>query len=100
MAASVAASDDAALAELAALPGFGPRTAPWLLAIGIRSAAQLDRLLEPDDGAVSVYRALRASRPGVNLNALWGLEALRLGCSWQDIPSARKAELRALLADG
>ena len=93
-------SDEAALAELAGLPGFGVRTAPWLLAIGIRSAAQLDRLLGPDDGPVTVYRALRASRPGVSLNALWCLEALRLGCSWQDVPPARKAELKALLQDG
>jgi hypothetical protein len=57
-------------------------------------------MLEPDDGAVTVYRALRASRPGVSLNALWSLEALRLGCSWQDITRARKVELKGLLADG
>ncbi len=88
--------DEAALAELAALPGFGPRTAPWLVAIGITSAEELDRPHQPEDGAVEVYRELRRSRPGVNLNALWVLEGLRLGCDWRQVPQARKAQLREL----
>lgn len=92
--------DAAALDDLAALPGVGRRTAPWLLDIGIHSAAELDRRLDGEDGAVEVYRALRASRAGVSLNALWVLEALRLGCDWRDVPPARKEQLRDRLAAG
>ena len=97
-AAEGARSEAAVLAELAALPGLGPRTTPWLLAIGITSADELDRRLQPVDGALEVFEALRRSRPGVSLNALWVLEALRLGCNWRQVPEDRKRELRARAA--
>lgn len=80
--------------ELARLPGLGPRTSHWLVDIGIQSYEDIDRL-----GSVEVYRRLRDSRPGVTLNALWGLESLLLGCDWRDLPAERKAEPRREVAD-
>ena len=84
--------------ELAALPGLGERTAQWLVAIGITSVAELERRLDAEDGALQVYRDLQASRPGVSLNGLRVLEALRLGCDWRDVPKRRMDELRRELA--
>jgi len=85
---------EAAVAALAALPGLGPASARWLSEVGIESYDDIDRL-----GAVEVYRRVRDSRDGVNLNLLWGLEALLLGCHWRDLPAERKAQLRAELAE-
>jgi DNA transformation protein and related proteins len=81
--------------DLARLPGFGPASAQWLVDIGIESFDDIDRL-----GSVEVFRRLRASRPGVSINALWALECLVLGCHWRDLPADRKARLRADLTDG
>lgn len=78
------------LADLERLPGIGPTTAPWLLAVGVGSYDDIDRL-----GSVEVFRRLQDSRPGLSLNALWVLEALLLGCDWRDLPAERKAQLRA-----
>lgn len=79
--------------DLARLPGLGPVTAQWLLDIGVDGYDDIDRL-----GSVEVYRRLRASRPGVTLNALWALECLLLGCDWRDLPADRKAALRREVA--
>ena len=79
--------------DLARLPGLGPVTAQWLVDIGVDGYDDIDRL-----GSVEVYRRLRASRPGVSLNALWALECLLLGCDWRDLPADRKAALRRELA--
>jgi DNA transformation protein and related proteins len=84
--------DGMARDDLARLPGFGATTAQWLLDIGIESYDDIEEL-----GSLDVYLRLRASRPGVSLNALWALESLLMGCDWRDLPPERKAELRRQL---
>jgi hypothetical protein len=79
-------------AELLRLPGIGPRTAPWLLKIGVASYDDLDRL-----GAVTTYRRLLAAGYPATLNALYALEAVLLDCNWRDLPTSRKEQLRAEL---
>jgi hypothetical protein len=83
------------VADLEQLPGIGPTTARWLVAVGVQSYDDIDRV-----GSVGVFRRLTASRPGVSLNALWVLEALLLGCDWRDLPAGRKAQLRAAVGRG
>lgn len=78
--------------ELAALPGLGTRSAPMLVSVGVESCADLDQL-----GSLEVFRRLRTAHDNVSLNFLWALESLLLGCDWRDLPSSRKAELRAEL---
>ena len=72
-------------------PGIGPVTEKRLVEVGIKDRAALRKL-----GAVPAYQRLKF-RYGraVTLNALYGLEAVILGCHWQAIGAARKAELLA-----
>ena len=74
----------------ALFPGIGPVTERRLVEVGIGNLAALRKL-----GAVKAYQRLRF-RYGkdVTLNALYGLEAVLLGCHWLAIPKARKEELR------
>jgi DNA transformation protein len=71
-------------------PGIGPVTEKRLLAVEVRDLAALRQL-----GAVDAYRRLKF-RFGkhVTLNALYGLEAVILGCDWRDLPPGRKAALK------
>jgi DNA transformation protein len=71
-------------------PGIGPVTEKRLLAVGIQDLAALRRL-----GAVDAYRRLKFRfGKDVTLNALYGLEAVILGCHWLDLPTDRKEALR------
>jgi DNA transformation protein len=75
-------------------PGIDPVTERRLIAIGIGDLAELRKT-----GTVKAYQRLKF-RYGraVTLNALYGLEAVLLGCRWQHLPPARKEELRAAAA--
>ncbi|HVO01172.1 MAG TPA: TfoX/Sxy family protein [Candidatus Cybelea sp.] len=74
----------------AIFPGIGPVTERRLIEIGVKDRAALKKL-----GAVKAYRRLRF-RYGkdVTLNALYGLEAVILGCDWRQLPDSRKTELK------
>jgi len=80
--------------ELARLPGLGPKSAVWLVEVGVESMADIDRL-----GSVAIYRRLRWAREGITLNMLYALESLVLGCHWRDLSSDRKASLRVEVSD-
>ena len=80
--------------ELARLPGLGPKSAVWLVEVGVESMADIDRL-----GSVAIYRRLRRAREGITLNMLYALESLVLGCHWRDLSSDRKAALRVEVSD-
>ena len=66
-----------------------------LVEVGIKDLAALRKL-----GAVKAYQRLKfRCGKAVTLNALYGLEAVLLGCHWLAIPQARKDELKRAAAD-
>jgi DNA transformation protein and related proteins len=74
------------------LRNIGPAGERWLAEIGVHDAEALKAL-----GAVEAWRRLRFFvGPQVNLMALVALEAALLDIRWQDLPPARKAELKAV----
>lgn len=76
-------------------PGIGPVTEQRLVAVGIGDLAALRKL-----GAVKAYKRLKFRYgKAVTLNALYGLEAVLLGCHWRAIPAARKDALRTAAID-
>jgi len=76
-------------------PGIGPVTEKRLVEVGIKDRATLCKL-----GAVPAYQRLKfLYGKAVTLNALYGLEAVILGCHWRAIPETRKAELKVAAAD-
>ena len=75
------------------LRNIGPRTAPRLLEVGVRSYDDLERL-----GSVEVYRRLKERWPrATSLNALWSLEGALLDVRWDQLPPGRRAQLLAEL---
>ena len=74
--------------------GIGPMTEKRLLAVGVEDLVALRKL-----GAVDAYRRLKFRFGNdVTLNALYGLEAVILGCHWLDLPPGRKDELKKAAA--
>lgn len=71
------------------VPGVGPKSAAWLADAGVATWGQLEAL-----GAIEAYRRVKAAHQDkVSLNMLWGLQAVLLGISWRQVPSALKEEL-------
>ncbi len=68
---------------------IGTKTAEWLRDIGIHTA---EELFAAD--IVDVYRRVRASRPGVNIMMLYGLQAALMDIHWNALPEDLKAELK------
>jgi DNA transformation protein len=65
-----------------------------LLEVGIANVATLRKL-----GALDAYRRLKFRfGKDVTLNALYGLEAVILGCHWLALPPGRKDALREAAA--
>lgn len=75
--------------------GLGPRSVAWLADAGITTLQQLETL-----GAVEAYRRVKAAHANtVTLNMLWGLQAVLLGVSWQQLPAQLKEDLRRQLEE-
>ncbi len=75
--------------------GLGPRSVTWLADAGITTLQQLETL-----GAVEAYRRVKAAHPNtVTLNMLWGLQAVLLDISWQQVPPELKEDLRRQLEE-
>jgi DNA transformation protein and related proteins len=75
--------------RLRELRNLGPRSEQMLVAAGIDTPAQLDRL-----GAVEAYRrALAAGWSQPSLNLLWAIEGALLDLDWRELPDSRRAEL-------
>jgi len=79
--------------ELLSLKNIGPKTADWLVAIGIQSGAEIEAL-----GAVVVYRRLQDRYP-VTLNALWALQGAIMDLPFNQLPEVIKADLLRQLAE-
>jgi len=71
-------------------PGIGPVTERRLIEVGIVDLKALRRL-----GAVAAYQRLKFRfGKDVTLNALYGLEAVILGCDWRALTAERKEGLK------
>jgi len=80
-------------ATSAVFPGIGPVTEQRLIEVGIADMKSLRRL-----GAVAAYQRLKFRfGKDVTLNALYGLEAVVLGCDWRALPEERKGELKRVV---
>ena len=79
--------------ELRDLRNLGPASERMLRAAGIRTPSELDEL-----GAVEAYRRVIAAGAHPSLNLLWAIEGALLDLDWRELPSERKAELRAQLS--
>ena len=72
------------------LPNLGPASEAMLLAAGIETPDELDRL-----GPVEAYlRAVHAGAPRHTM-LLWSLDAALLGVGWRDVPLERRREVSA-----
>ena len=68
----------------------GPKSAAWLRQVGVRTREDLEAM-----GAVTAYVKCKRAGFRPSLNMLYSLEGALLGCHWQKVPEARRAELLA-----
>lgn len=73
---------------VSALKGLGPRSVEHLAMIGIHS---VEELLARDP--FEVYAQLKATIPGMSLNALYALIGAVEDRNWQDIKRERRGEI-------
>jgi DNA transformation protein and related proteins len=74
--------------ELAALANLGPKSAQALVAAGVTSFAQVQRL-----GSVATYAKVKQVNPRVTLNLLWALEGAVSGLPWQVVAKEHRTSL-------
>jgi DNA transformation protein len=72
------------------LPNLGPASEAMLVAAGISTPDDLDRL-----GAVEAYRRAVESGAPRHTMLLWSLDAALLGVDWRDVPLDRRREISA-----
>ena len=72
------------------LRNLGPASERMLIAAGITTPDELDRL-----GSLEAYRRAIAAGGHRSLNFLWSLEAALLDVDWSDLPADRKSWLRS-----
>ncbi|MEO6412862.1 MAG: TfoX/Sxy family protein [Pedococcus sp.] len=72
------------------LPNLGPASEAMLVAAGIPTPDDLDRL-----GAVEAYRRVVESGAPRHTMLLWSLDAALLGVDWRDVPIDRRREISA-----
>jgi DNA transformation protein len=71
------------------LRNLGPASERMLVAAGITTPDELDRL-----GSVEAYQRAIAAGGHPSLNFLWSLDAALLDVDWRDLPPDRKSLLR------
>lgn len=84
------ATPPAGPSRLRDLRNLGPASERMLLAAGINTPVELDRL-----GSVEAYRRAIAAGGHRSLNFLWSLDAALLEVDWRDLPADRKSLLRS-----
>ncbi len=86
-----AESDRVAAASLSRLVNLGTVSAGWLVAAGIRSPADLNRV-----GAIAAFHRIAMHRggTGVTFNLLYALEGAIRGLRWDHLPRAERDALR------
>ncbi len=75
--------------QVAKLENLGPKSASWLVAVGVKTLADLQRL-----GSVRTFALVREAGFPATLNLLWALEATLVGVRWDRLPDDAKRELR------
>lgn len=75
------------------LRNLGPASERMLVAAGITTPRELDRL-----GSLEAYRRAIAAGGHRSLNFLWSLDAALLDVDWRDLPPERKSLLRSQVA--
>ncbi|MEZ6049233.1 MAG: TfoX/Sxy family protein [Planctomycetaceae bacterium] len=76
------------------MKNLGPKSREMLRQVKISTLEEIQEL-----GAVTVYLKLQKKFPEVTLNLLWALEGAIQNCHWNELTPARKAELKAQLAN-
>lgn len=70
---------------------IGPKTAEWLVAVGVSTFEDLERI-----GVLEAYKLLVEQYPHkITLNALWGLQGALLDIPWNEISPEMKVKLKA-----
>jgi DNA transformation protein len=67
---------------------IGPKSMAWLRQTGVRTLADLQAV-----GSLAAFVRIKRAGFKPSLNMLYALEGAILGCHWQEIPDARRAEL-------
>lgn len=75
------------------LRNLGPASERMLVAAGITTPGELDRL-----GSLEAYLRAIAAGGHRSLNFLWSLDAALLDVDWRDLPPERKSLLRSQVA--
>ncbi len=79
--------------SLERLPGLGPKSASWLVRVGIDTAVQLR-----DVGAVVAYLRIEQAGLRPSRNLLWALHGALEGKPWTEVAPAEKRRLEAELS--
>jgi DNA-3-methyladenine glycosylase I len=79
---------------LSVLPNLGPQSRRWLVAIGVRTPRELQRL-----GSIDAYRLLKGHGYPASLNLVYAIEGALRGMDWNRLPAKLKAELKVRAAD-
>ena len=80
--------------SIESLPNLGPKSSQWLLAAGINTIADLQRL-----GPVHAYRLVKQHQPKASLNLLWAMVAGLKGRDWWELTEETKRRLKRSLED-
>lgn len=72
------------------LRNIGPKSAAWLRQVGLRTTEDIAAI-----GALEAFMRVKRAGFKPTLNLLYSLEGALLGCHWQDLPDARRADLVA-----
>jgi hypothetical protein len=67
---------------------IGPKSMAWLRQTGVRTLVDLQAV-----GSLAAFVRIKRAGFRPSLNLLYALEGAILGCHWQEIPDARRAEL-------
>lgn len=70
------------------IKNMGPKGMDWLRSVGIQAREDLERV-----GSVEAYRRLKESVPGVNILALYAMEAALWDLHWNELPPHIKTSL-------
>ncbi len=81
-------SHDGKTSRLRDMRNLGPKSEEWLPLVGIHDAEQL-RAADPYE----VYARLKATVPGINLNALYAIMGAVENRHWREIKQERRLEI-------
>lgn len=70
------------------LPNIGPKSAAWLRQVGLHTRDDLEAV-----GPIEAYARIRRAGFKASLNLVYALEGALIGCHWQKLDPARRAQL-------